>query len=290
MGNRQSRQSKQISKKQSLKAPVKPCHTLTDAESAYYLSRYSDVLKSCGNNGRNYQCARNHYKNVGCKEGRTYTIPPSLMQKCSVPLTDERTACYKENNKIPMDSLTALKTDWATYGCLHNLNTNCPIDNEMDTLRHQIKIADNTIVDLGKDFQEYADKADSAIANILQMEVTSLPFVMQQVRIQNEKLRTQAKDKQNHSLAYSQSATYQQRDYENLAYINVWLFWTYYVIFLAFVIILVFFKGGSQNLRIFFIVLFATYPFWISYLQNAIEWFWTYISAFVGGKVFVQHE
>jgi hypothetical protein len=267
-----------------------PCkHDLTDTERDYYFIQYPDVLNNyCGGNKKNRKCAAKHWTQHGCKEGRNYELPDS----CKHILTDQEAICYiQENNlnyKLVGNDLNKARAHWKTNGCINGLNYTCRPDSEMDILKKQLTIVKNQQTDLAEDYKEYVDTADEKVANILKMEVTSLPFVLNSVKQQNKKLETELETKTSNQLTHNQGAFYAETQNESLLVFNTLLFWTYYVICFVLAGVLFIYK---QNLpfynKLYWIAFFVIFPYLVYPLEYGAWFVFHYITSFVYSKVFI---
>lgn len=257
------------------------CHNLSDEEAEYYLRRYSDALASCGGHYDNLNCARNHWKNTGCKEKRDYKLPDS----CNYVLTDEEALCYIQNNlnfKTVGNDLNQARNHWKRYGCIRNLSYMCPTDSRVQDLSNQLLVTTNEMTDLGADYKAYADKTQEKLDNILKLEVTSLPFVFHAVHKQNEHLEKQVVQTSNDKLTKNQSAFYQEAKNEHQDFINTVLFWIYYIVVFLFVGILFLVKTEVDfKLKVGLIVIFCLYPFFIYPVEYSVWWLVSYIRKFI---------
>ena len=268
-----------------------PCkHNLSDQEAEYYLIQNQDVLNNyCGGNKNDRNCARRHWKKIGCKEGRNYTLPST----CSYNLTDQEAICYIEQNpdylnyKSIGNDLNKARNHWKKTGCINNLTFSCPPDSEIAVLNNLLTIADNELKDLGTDYANFVNTTDEKIKNILKLEVTSLPFVFNSVHKQNEVLQKQLDNTNSYKLTKNQEAFYIETQNESLIFFNTILFWIYYVIVFIFIGVLFGLKKNIIfNLKIFFVIFFLLFPFLIYYLEYIIWFLFKYFISLFYSKVF----
>ena len=266
-----------------------PCRReLTNTECEYYFIRYPDVLNQvCGGRKTDYQCARKHWTQVGCKKGLQYELPSS----CNYNLTDAEAICYIKQNNLDFkpigNDLNKARQHWREHGCIENLSYMCPQEKEIFELNRQLTQNQNELKDLGNDYQKYVENADADLKNILKLEVTSLPFVFNSVHQQNEKLKTQLSSENNEKLTNNQSAIYGDKRNESLHYYNTILFWIYYIVVFIFAGVLFLYKKNmGLNAKIFMSLFFVGLPYFIYSLEYWIWFASTYIISMVYSRVF----
>lgn len=280
------------------------CHTLTDQECYYYLIQYPDVCNGLTGFGQSrLECARQHWRNIGCKEGRNYKLPAT----CNYTLTDQEAICYIQQNnldyKLVGNDLNKAREHWKTKGCISNLNYSCPIDSAISILQRNVKVSDSQLADLSVDYKNDHDASEKKIQDILKMEVTSLPFVFDNVKIQNQVLEKQLGKTNDDKLTNNQGTVYTETRLKNLMFFNTILFWIYYIFVFIFAIFLFFVKTGSdkggsilpkvESATVFseytkfsLILLFTIFPF-IAYSVEYILWLiGHYMYSLVNSKIF----
>jgi hypothetical protein len=263
-------------------------HNLSDAEADYYFTQYPDVLNNyCGANRNNRNCARDHWRKYGCREGRNYHLPES----CRYTLTDQEAICYIEQNHLnyrPVgNDLNNARNHWKTVGCVQNLNYNCPINNEISALNNSLTVSNNELKDLGADYKNYVDKTETKIEDILKLEVTSLPFVFHGVQHQNKTLETNLTEITNDKFTHNQSAFYSENQNERLDSFNTILFWVYYIVLFIFAGVLFGSKNLTLKLKLGLIGLFLLFPFFMVTVEYWVWFLGHYLMAFLYSKVFV---
>jgi hypothetical protein len=250
-----------------------PCnHKLTDQECDHYLIQYPDVLQQCGGDRNNRKCARNHWKKNGCREGRTYKLPSS----CDYTLTDEEAICYIENNSLDFkpigNDLNKARKHWKEIGCIQNLNYSCKKESEIAQLNDKLTITDNLLKDLGEDYKKYVDTTEENVENILKLEVTSLPFVINNVKIQNTVLGKKLETINTEKLTENQGAFYLETQNESLTKFNNILFWVYFIVVFILTGVLFGLKLFDFYYKIYIVIFFLIFPFIIYYLEYGL-WF-----------------
>lgn len=267
------------------------CPKLTDQECEYYLIQYPDVCKDIMLTGKNrLECARKHWKTTGCKEGRNYKLPAT----CKYTLTDEEAICYiRQNNlnyKLVGNDLHKAREHWKTKGCINNLNYSCPNDSAISAIAQNLKVSENQLADLSVEYKADHDANEKRIQDILKMEVTSLPFVFENVKIQNDVLKTQLQKTKDEKLTNNQGTLYTETRLANLVFFNTVLFWIYYIFLFIFAFFLFFVKEfvfADQlytNISLIFgLAIFPFVAYWVEYVLWVIG---HYTYSFTYSKLF----
>ena len=201
---------------------------------------------------------------------------------------------YKYNDNLPDPKVQPPLTDAAqallATNADPNNNTNLGLLSKIQFYNTYLK---NYYDAFNKFFYSF-DANENIIHNELEPQVQymkntalkggpDLTYVM--LKKQNNTLQRQTQENADTKSGDIQKIMYQNQKIENLQNINNWIFLIYYCILGVFLIYLFLYsQNAGVIMKIFILVLFTTYPFFITYVRQISVYYINYMSALIYGN------